>query len=122
MEILALLIWLVLAAVAPALLPAIAVAPGAGLSLLAALTGVAVAVLCLFLGAPVWAAWTQVGLALLGFVGGTLGAAQLNDGQFTSGSAGQELAGGVLGLQLPFYATVTFVTLLLALQVTDPVV
>ena len=38
------------------------------------------------------------------------------------GSGGEVLQAGVVGLQGPFYCALTFVTLLVALQVTDPVV
>lgn len=122
MEILALVIWLMLAGLGMVLAPFAFTTPGAGISALAAFGGATAGVLFIVLGAPLWTAWAQVGFALLGMVGATLAAAQLNDDRFTSGSVAEELQASAVGLQLPFYATVAFVTLLMALQATDPVV
>jgi hypothetical protein len=121
-EFLALLIWLLLAGTGAVLGPFAFMVPGSGLSALAGLGGMTACILFIVLGAPDWAAWAQVGLALLGILGATLAAAQLSNDRVISGSVGEELQAGVVGLQLPIYCAVMFVTLLTALQVTDPVV
>ena len=122
MEFLALLIWLLVAGTGVVLAPFAFTTPGAGLSFLAAGGGTTACVLSIALGAPDWSAWAQVGMALLGIVGAGLAAAQLSDDRVISGSAGEVLQAGVLGLQLPFYCAVTYVTFLITLQATDPVV
>jgi hypothetical protein len=122
MEFLALAIWLLLAGLGSVLAPFAFTTPGAGLAGLAAFGGATASVLFIVLDAPLWTAWAQVGFSLLGMVGGTLAAAQLNDDRFTSGSVSEQLQASAVGLQLPFYATVAFVTLLIALQAVDPVV
>ena len=121
-EFLALLIWLLLAGTGAILVPAAFSTPGAGISALAAFTGTAACAVFIALGAPMWAGWAQVGLALLGILGATLAAAQLTNDRVISGSAAEEVQAGVVGLQLPFYFAVAFVALLIALQGTDPVV
>jgi hypothetical protein len=121
-EFLALLIWLLLAGAGTILAPFAVTTPGAGLSFLAAGGGLTVCVLYIVLDAPLWAGWVQLGLAALGILGAGLAAAQLLDDRVVSGSVGEEVQAGVVGLQLPFYFAVTFVTLLIALQATDPVV
>jgi hypothetical protein len=95
---------------------------GAGIAALAAFGGTAASVLYIVLDAPEWAGWLQLGLAVLGIVGATLAAMWLSDDRVISGSAPEGLMAGAVGVQLPFYFTVTFVTLLIALEVTDPVV
>jgi hypothetical protein len=122
MEFLALLIWLLLAGMGVVFVPFVFTTPGAGLSLLAAGGGLTASVLYIVLDAPLWAGWVQLGMALLGILGAGLAAAQLSDERVISGSEGEALVAGVVGLQLPFYCAVTFVTLLIALQATDPVV
>jgi hypothetical protein len=121
-EFVALLIWLLLAGTGVVLAPFAFTTPGAGLSFLAAGGGLTVCVVYIVLGAPLWAGWVQLGLALLGILGVGLAAAQLLDDRVISGSVGEEVQAGVVGLQLPIYCTVTFVALLVALQGTDPVV
>lgn len=122
MEILALLVWLLLAGTGAILLPFAFTVPGSGLSAMAGTGGMIVCILFIVLGAPVWAGWAQVGLASLGVVGATLAAAQLLDERFVIGSATEELQAAVVGLRLPFYFAVGFVTLLVALDMTEPVV
>jgi hypothetical protein len=48
--------------------------------------------------------------------------AWLSDDALSTGSEFEGLAAGALGVALPFFGAATFVTLLIALQVTDPVV
>jgi hypothetical protein len=123
MEILALAIWLLLGGLATVLAPFGITNPGAGLAALATFTGVAASVVFLVSGAPVWAAWVQFGMAVIGIIGGTLAVAWwLGDETHTTGSEFEGLAAGALGLALPFYGAVIFVTGLMAFQVTDPVV
>ena len=122
MEIFALVIWLMLGGLATVMLPAGLSNPGAGITALAAFGGVAASILFIVLGAPVWAGWVQVGMAVLGIVGGTFAVAWLSDDTVITGSEYEGLAAGALGLALPFYGAAVFVTLLIALQVTDPVV
>jgi hypothetical protein len=123
MEILALAIWLLLGGLATVLAPFGLTNPGAGLAALATFTGVAASVVFLVSGAPVWAAWVQFGMAIVGILGGTLAAAWwLGDETHTTGSEPEGLAAGALGLALPFYGAVIFVTGLMAFQLTDPVV
>ena len=74
------------------------------------------------LGAPLWAGWTQFALALLGVIGAGVAAAQLVDAELIKGTTAEELAAAAIGLQLPFYGAVAFVALLMATQVTDPIV
>lgn len=122
MEFLALLIWLLLAGIGVFVLPLAITVPGTGLAALAAFGGTAACILWIVLDAPSWTGWAQLGLAFLGIVGGGLGAAQLLDDRSGTGSAVEELGAAALGLQLPFYGAVACVTLLMALQATDPVV
>ena len=86
MEFLAVLTWLLLAGTGMILLPFAITTPGAGLTGLAGLGGLSACVLFIALGAPDWAAWVQVGMAMLGLVGGSLAAAWLCDDRFTSGT------------------------------------
>jgi hypothetical protein len=122
MEFLGLLTWLLLAGTGMVLLPFAVTTPGAGLAALGALGGLTACVLFIVLGAPNWAGWAQLAMALLGTLGAALAAASLCDERFTSGSAVQVFQAGVVGLQLPFFGVVTFVSLLIALQAVDPVV
>ena len=122
MEILALVIWLLVAGLGMVLLPVGITAPGAGLAALAAFGGVAAAILWIVLGAPLWTGWVQVGLALLGSIGGGFAAGQLMDDRNATGSGIEEAGAAALGLALPFYGTLLFVTFLLATGAVDPVV
>lgn len=122
MEFLALLIWLLLAGLGLILLPLAITVPGSGLAALAAFAGTAVAVLWIVLGAPAWTGWAQFGLSLLGILGGTLAAAQLLDERGITGAALEEHGAAALGLALPFYGALAFVTLLLATSAVEPVV
>lgn len=121
-EFLALLIWLLLAGPATVLAPFALTTPGSGLAAMAAFGGTAAGVLFIALGAPLWAAWVQVGFALLGIAGATFAAMQLNDGELIAGTTAEELQAGAVGLQLPFFFTVLFVALLMATEGVDPVV
>jgi len=121
-EFLALLIWLLLAGTAAVVAPFAVISLGAGIAALAAFGGTAASVLYIILDAPDWAGWAQLGLALLGILGATVAAAWLSDDRVISGSAAEGLMAGAVGVQLPFFLAVTFVTLLIAFQVTDPVV
>ena len=122
MEIFALVIWLLLGGLATVVLPAGLTNPGMGVAALAAFGGAAASVLFLVLGAPVWAGWVQFGMAVLGIVGATFAVAWLSDDAVVTGSEYEGLAAGALGVALPFFSAAAFVTLLIALQVTDPVV
>jgi hypothetical protein len=123
MEILALAIWLLLGGLATVLAPFGVTNPGAGIVALTAFGGAAASVLFIVLGAPVWAAWVQFGMAVLGILGGTLAVAWwMGDETHTTGSEFEGLAAGALGVALPFYCAAVFVTALIAFQVTDPVV
>lgn len=122
MEFVALLVWLLLAGTGAILLPFAFTVPGSGLSAMAGTGGMIACILFIVLGAPVWAGWAQVGLAALGIVGATLAAAQLLDERFVIGSVTEEIQAAVVGLQLPFYFCAVFVTLLVALDMTEPVV
>jgi hypothetical protein len=122
MEIFALVLWLLLGGLGTILAPAGLTNPGAGITALAAFGGAAASVLFIVLGAPVWAGWVQVGMAVLGIIGGTLAAAWLSNDNLITGSELEGVAAGVVGLALPFFCAALFVTLLIALQITDPVV
>ena len=122
MDFLALLTWLLLAGLGLLLLPLAITVPGAGLTALAAFAGTAVCVLWIALGAPNWTGWAQLGLSLLGILGGGFAAAQLLDDREITGSRLEKHGAAALGLALPFYGALAFMTLLMALQVTDPVV
>ena len=122
MEIFALFIWLLLAGTGAVLAPFAVTNPAAGVAAFAAFGGATASVLFIALGAPDWAAWTQLGMALLGILGASLAAAWLSDERVVSGSAAEGVEAMVLGVQIPIYSAVTFVTLLVAAQVTDPVV
>jgi hypothetical protein len=122
MEIFALVLWLLLGGLAMVLGPAGLTNPGAGVAALAALGGTAAAVLFIVLGAPLWAGWLQVGMAALGIVGGTFAVVWLSNESLITGSEFEGLAAGVVGLALPFYCATLFVALLIALEITDPVV
>ena len=122
MEFLALLTWLLLGGTGLMLLPYALATPGAGLAALGGLGGLAACVLFIVLGAPGWAGWTQLGMALLGFVGAGVAGAWLCDERHTSGSTAQVVQAGAVGLQLPFFGVVTFISLLIAVHATHPVV
>ena len=122
MEFLALAIWLVLAGMAAVIAPFAITTPGIGLAALGAFGGVAASVLFIVLDGALWTAWTQLGLAIIGILGATVAVAQLSNDRVISGSTGEEVSAGVLGLQLPFYFTITFVALLMSLEWVDPVV
>ena len=111
MEFLALLTWLVLAGGATLLVPFAIATLGSALSVLATFTGVAAAVLFLVLDAPLWLAWAQAALALVGLLGIAVGALQLNDDERITGTVGEEIQASALGLQLPFYFVVLFLVL-----------
>jgi hypothetical protein len=122
MEIFALILWLLLGGLGTILLPAGITNPGAGILALATFGGAAASVLFIVLGAPVWAGWVQVGMAVLGLVGGTLAVVWLSNDSLTTGSEYEGVAAGVVGLALPFFCAALFVTLLVALDITEPVV
>jgi hypothetical protein len=122
MEIFALFIWLMLGGLGTILAPAGLTNPGAGITALAAFGGAAACVLFIVLGAPLWAGWLQVGMAVLGLAGGTLAVVWLSNDSLITGSEFEGVAAGVVGLALPFFCAALFVTLLIALQITDPVV
>jgi hypothetical protein len=122
MEFVALLIWLLLFAAGMVLLPLAITAPGAGIAALAAFGGTGMCILWIALGAPAWTGWAQLGLAVVGIVGAGVAAAQLVDERWISGSVLVEWGAASVGLQLPFYGALICVTLLMAVQVTDPVV
>jgi hypothetical protein len=121
-EFVALVIWLLLAGLGIALVPFLFITAGAVLSLLAAVGGVTACVLFIVLDAPDWAGWVQFGLALTGILGALLAAVWLSDDRVISGSAAEGIMAGAIGLQLSLYCAVTFVTLLIAFEVTDSVV
>ena len=122
MEFLALLTWLLLAGTGLILLPAAIAVPGSGVEGLAALGGLAACILFMTLGAPDWAAWAQVGMAIVGILGGALAARWLCDDELISGTRGEVLQAEALGLALPFFGVVLFLSLLLAVHVVEPVV
>ena len=72
MEFLDLLTWLLLAGTGLILLAAAITVPGSGLVGLAALGGLTAWILFMALGTPDWASWAQVGMAIVGILGGTL--------------------------------------------------
>ena len=104
------------------LLPYALATPGAGLAALGGLGGLAACLLFILLGAPNWAGWTQLGMALLGFVGAAVAGAWLCDERHASGSGAQGVQAATVGLQLPFFGAVTVMSLLIATQVTNSVV
>ena len=122
MEFLALLLWLLLASIGLALLPAVLTAPSAVIAAGAAGAGLVVCVLWIVLGAPEWTKWTQLGLAVVGIIGAGFAAQTLLDDRSITGSVGEEAAAGALGILIPFYATTIAVTLVMATGATDPVV
>ena len=122
MEFLALLTWLLLGSSGMLLWPFVLATPGAGLAALGGLGGLAACVLFIMLGAPSWAGWTQLGMALLGFAGAALAGAWLCDERHASGSSAQEVQAATVGLQLPAFGTVAVMSLLIATQVTAAVV
>ncbi len=122
MEFLALVTWLVLAGTGAILAPFALSTPGAGLAALAAFGGLTACILFIVLGAPLLAGWVQVGMVALGLLGAGLAAAQLTNDRVISGSVAEELQAGVVGLQLPIYCALAFVTLLVATQAVDAVV
>ena len=122
MEILALVLWLILAPMGLVLLPVAVTAPGAAIAALAAMTGVVFAVLWIVLDAAEWTGWVQFGLAVAGMIGGGLAVSTLVDDRSISGSALEETGAAVLGLALPFYAVLILTTLLMATGAVDAVV
>ena len=122
MEFLALVNWLMLGGIATVIAPFAITTPGVGFVVLGVFTGVAACILFIVLGAPVWLGWAQFALAVIGILGGGLAAAWLNNDQVIAGSVAEEVQAGAVGLALPFLFSCAFVTLLVALQVTDPVV
>lgn len=122
MEFLALILWLTLASLTLALLPAAFTAPAGVVAMMAAGAGFVVCVLWIVLGAPSWTGWAQLGLAIVGSIFAGLAVAPLTDARSITGTAVEEVAAGALGLVLPFYVTTIAVTLLMATGATDPVV
>jgi hypothetical protein len=122
MEFLALIIWLLLAGAGAAMLPAAFTAPIAAIAALAAITGLPICILWIVLDAPSWTGWVQVGCAAVGILAGGFAAAQLVDGDVISGTAAEELGAAALGVSLPIFGVVLFVTLCMAIGATDPVV
>ena len=122
MEFLDLATWLLLAGTGLILLPAAITVPGSGLVGLAGLGGLAACILYMALGTPDWAAWTQVGMAIVGILGGTLAARWLCDDQLISGTRADVVQAGTLGLALPFFGVALFLSLLLAAHGVEPVV
>jgi hypothetical protein len=122
MEFVTVIVWLVLAGTAVFLLPGTIMVPGAALMVLAGVGGLAGGVLFIVLDAPGWAAWLQVGLAALGVAGATIAAGYLCSADDITGSSLEEVEASVVGLQLPFLATVLFAALLIAAHGVDPVV
>ena len=121
MEFLDLLTWLLLAGTGLILLPAAITVPGSGLVGLAALGGLTACILFMALGTPDWASWAQVGMAIVGILGGTLAARWLCDDELMSGTGAEVLQAGTLGLALPFFGVALFLSLLLAVHAVEPV-
>jgi len=122
MEFLALLTWLLLAGLGVVLLPFALATPGAGLAGLGGLGGLSASILFIVLGAPDWAAWAQVGMATLGIGGASIADMWLSDDKVISGTRAEVIQAGVVGLQLPFFGVVMFISLLIALHATEPVI
>jgi hypothetical protein len=74
------------------------------------------------LGSQDWAGWAQVGMATLGIGGAAIAATWLCDDKFISGTTAEVRQAGVIGLQLPFFAVAMFISLLIALHATEPVI
>jgi hypothetical protein len=122
MEFLALAIWLMLAGTGAALGPFAVTTPGVGLVALGGLGGLAASVLFIVFDAAMWAAWVQVGMAVLGLLGIGLSVAQLTNDQVISGTVAEEIQASIVGLDLFIYFTVLFVTLLIATGGVEPVI
>lgn len=118
MEWLAVITWLVIAAIGVVLGRWTLSTPGAGLAALASVGGFALTVLFIVTGslATVWVAF---GLSVLGIVAASIAAAWLVSGDREVSSAGQpaeELQAALTGLQLPLLAAVACMSLLVALD------
>jgi hypothetical protein len=121
MEILALLVWLLVAGMGLVLLPFSITTPGVALAAIGSQIGLVAGILFVALDEPDWAMWVQVGAAVLGILGAGIGVKWICDESFATGSAAEEVQAGVLGLQLPFYFVVAFLTLVVAFGGADPV-
>ena len=117
MEFLSLALWLMLAGTSAALGPAVVAAPGAGLSVLAGVGGLAGTVLFIVLDGATWAGWLAFAMSVVGIFGATLALPSLLDGPNATGSVIEEIGASVVGLQLPLYGTAAFVSLLVALKI-----
>jgi hypothetical protein len=106
-----------LAGTSAALGPAVVTAPGALLSVLAGVGGLAGTVLFIVLDGATWAGWLAFAMSVVGVLGATLALPSLLDGPNVTGSVIEEIAASVVGLQLPLYGTAVFVSLLVALKV-----
>jgi hypothetical protein len=90
MEWVALMVWIVIAALAvPVALGALSGAPGLGLQVVAAIAGLALCALFIILDGPRWAGWLTVALAVAGVLADVWGAgALLSDERSVSADLG----------------------------------
>jgi hypothetical protein len=121
MEWVALLVWVLVAAlalpVAGGLLSGI---PGLALQVVAALGGLGLCIVFIAVGGATWAGWVAFGLACLGIAADTHGAAALLGETRTLSAdlqAAEELEAGLLGAQLPLFGVAALVSLAMAVDV-----
>jgi hypothetical protein len=99
------MVWIVIALLAlPVAVGALSGASGLGLQLVAATGGVVFCALFIILDGPRWAGWLTVAMAVLGIVADLWGADHLlseNRSVSAQLQGAEELAAGLLGVQLP---------------------
>jgi hypothetical protein len=105
MEWVALMVWIVIAMLAlPVAFGGLSGAGGLGLQLIAATGGVVFCALFIILDGPLWAGWLTVAMAVLGILTDLWGADHLlseNRSVSAQLQGAEEVAAGLLGVQLP---------------------
>jgi hypothetical protein len=119
MEWVALMVWILIAALAvPVALGALSGAPGLGLQVVAAIGGLALCALFIILDGPRWAGWLTVAMAVVGVLADVWGAeALLSDERAVSADlqGAEELEAGLLGVQLPLFGVALLCSLCLGI-------
>jgi hypothetical protein len=120
MEWVALMVWIVIAMLAlPVTAGALSGAPGLVLQSVAAIGGLVFVALFIILDGPRWTGWLAVGLAVVGIVADVWGADRLlSDDRPASADlqGAEELAAGLLGVQLPLFGVAFLCTLCLGVD------
>jgi hypothetical protein len=120
MEWVALMVWILIAALAvPVAVGALSGAPGLGLQVVAAIGGLALCALFIILDGPRWAGWLTVAMAVVGVLADVWGAEALLSDERSVGAdlqGAEELEAGLLGVQLPLFGVALLCSLCLGVD------